>query len=57
MSYYKYCWNCGAYLSSKPSKRLRLANKLEKEIKKKPYDDYICIDKKILWQVIDELRK
>lgn len=38
-------------------KRLRLANKLEKEIKKKPYDDYICIDKKILWQVIDELRK
>ena len=42
------CPKCGAYLSSKPSKRLRLANRLEKEIKKKPYDDYICIDKKIL---------
>ena len=51
------CPKCGAYLSSKPSKRLQLANRLEKEIRKKPYDDYICIDKKILWQVIDELRK
>lgn len=35
----------------------RLANILEKMIQKKPYDDYILVDKNLLWKVIEALRR
>jgi len=38
-------------------RRFRLADFLERQIESKPYDDYICIDKKVLRQVIEELRR
>ena len=39
------------------ARRKRLADLLERQISKKPYDDYICIDRNILWKVIAELRR
>ncbi|RLG36786.1 MAG: hypothetical protein DRN91_07090 [Candidatus Alkanophagales archaeon] len=39
------------------SRRHKLADFLEKRINQKPYDDYICIDKQILWKIIRELRQ
>ena len=35
----------------------RLAEILKKKIRDKPYDDYILIDKNLLWKIIEELEK
>ena len=57
MSYHRFCWNCGVNLkdSTARKRRQRIANLLEKKIKDKPWDDYILIDKNLLWKIISLL--
>jgi len=59
MSYHRFCWRCGFNLrdSRTRKRRQRIANLLEKKIHDKPYDDYILIDKNLLWKIINELRR
>ena len=57
MSYHRYCWKCGADLKdgSETKRRHRIASLLKAKIAGKPWDDYIPIEKNLLWKIIDML--
>jgi len=41
----------------KKNNRRKLAELLKRKIREKPWDDYILIEKGLLWKIIEELEK